>query len=248
MLLNIKHKFLCLTFEAHLFSFTAHPSQSLSQDCWQERYPDSPCFCSFNVFTKLAVDHSTFAAAPLRIPNPPPWSLRKPLVDLDLQFVHQTTSALVATAFSSHLHNLYDQFVKIYADESKTSDRACSGIYIADKNLKYSMAINKLSFSITSELFAILHALYLVSSLKIVKVGIVTDSLSSLQSITTWNWKKHSFSNKIALLCSTLTASGCEIRFLWVPGHQNIPGIEMADTRAKLSTTEPPLNPHTCVH
>jgi len=119
------------------------------------------------MFTKLAVDPSTFgtAAVPLRIPNLPPWLLRKPLVALELlQFVHQTTFAFVATAFSSHLRILYDQFVKIYTDGSKTSTRAGCGIYIADMNLKYSIAINKFSSSITSELFAILHALYLVYS------------------------------------------------------------------------------------
>jgi len=94
------------------------------------------------------------------------------------------------------MHNTYDQCVKIYTDGSKTSTRAGCGIYIAKKKLKYSIGINKFSSSITSELYAILHALYLVYSLKIVKVVIVTDSLSSLQSITNWNWKKHSFSNK----------------------------------------------------
>jgi len=91
----------------------------------------------------------------------------------------------------------------------------------------------------TSELFAILHTLHLVYSLKIFKVVIVTDSLSSLQSITNWNWKKYSFTNQIALLCSALLATGYEVRFLWVPGHQNIPGNEIADQVAKLSTAEP---------
>ena len=116
------------------------------------------------------------------------------------------------------------------------------------KKLKYSIAINKFSSSITSELFVILHALYLVYSLKIVKVVIVTDSLSALQSITNWNWKKHSFSSKITLLCSTLSVLGYEIRFLWVPGYQNIPGNEMADKLAKLSTAETSLSPHQGVH
>jgi len=55
--------------------------------------------------------------------------------------------------------------------------------------------------------------------LKIVRAVIVTDSLSSLESITNWQWKKHSFTNKIDLLFSTLSVTGYEIQFLWVPAH-----------------------------
>ena len=80
--LNITHKFLYLKFEAHLLSFSDHPALSLTEDCRQERFPDSPGFCSFNMFTKTEVDPSVFAAAPVRIPNIPPWSIRKPLIDL----------------------------------------------------------------------------------------------------------------------------------------------------------------------
>jgi len=166
--LNIKHKFLCLKFKAHFLSFSDHPALSLTEHCWQERFPDSPGFCSFNMSTKTEVDPSVFAAAPVRIPNIPPWSIQKPVIDLTLvQFVHQTASAFVAPVFSSHLHNMYDQFVKIYTDGSKTSERAGCGIYIVDRNLRYSITINKFSSSIASELFAILHALYLAYSLKL---------------------------------------------------------------------------------
>ena len=109
------------------------------------------------------------------------------------------------------------------------------------------ITINKFSSSITSELFAILHALSLAYSLKIIKVVVVTDRLNSLQSITNWNWKKLSFANTIALY-STLSASGYEVRFLWVSGHQHIPGNEIADQLAKLSTAKLSSNPPKCVH
>ena len=147
-------------------SVTIQPCRS--EDCWQERFPDSSGFCSFNMFTKTEVDHSVVAAAPVRIPNIPPLSIRKPVINLTLlQFVRQMASAFVAMAFSSHLHNIYDQFVKIYSDGSKTSERAGCGLYIAGKNLRYSITMKKFSSSITFELFAILHALYLAYSLKI---------------------------------------------------------------------------------
>jgi len=120
MPLNIKHKFLFLKFNAHLLSFSDHPALSLTEDCWQERFPDSPGFCSLNMFTKTEADHSVFASAPVRIPNIPPCSIQKLVIDLTLlQFVRQAASAFVAPVFSSHLHKIYDQFVKIYTDGSK---------------------------------------------------------------------------------------------------------------------------------
>ena len=181
MPLNMKHKFLCLKFKAHLFSFTANPAQSLIEDCCQERFPDSPGFCSYNMFTKLAVDPPQFRRRSLAHSESSSLVAAETRLSTSISYSASiTTSAFVATAFSSHLHNLYGQFVKLYTDGSKTSTRAGCGINIADKNLKYSIAINKFSFSITSKLFAILHALYLVYLLKIVKVVIFTDSLSSL--------------------------------------------------------------------
>ena len=131
MPLNIKRQFLCLKFKAHLLSVSDHPALSLTEDCWQERFPDSPGFCSFNMFTKTEVDHSVFAAAPVRIPNILPCSILKTVIDLTrLHFVRQTAFAFVAPVFSSHLKNIYDQFVKSYTDGSKTSERADCGIYI----------------------------------------------------------------------------------------------------------------------
>jgi len=97
MLLNIKHKFLCLKFKAHLLSLSDHPALSLTEDCWQERFLDSPSFCSFNMFTETEVDHSVFAAAPVRIPNIQPWPIQKPTL----------TSLSYSLSVRRHLHSLH---------------------------------------------------------------------------------------------------------------------------------------------
>jgi len=240
MPLFIRHRLLCLKYEAHLLKFSDHPCLSLIKDCWQEGFPDTSDFCSFNLFTKTEFSQNNFTGDTLQISNLPTWVLRKPVVDLTLlHFVHQTRSVFIAPVFASHLHNMYDQFVRICTDGSKTLTKAGCGIYIADKNLKYSLVINPFSSSVTSELFAILQALSLIYSLKTRRAVIVTNSLSSLQAITNWNWKKHSFANNIALIFSTFSVTGYEIKFLWVPARQNVPGNESADQFAKLSTAEP---------
>jgi len=214
MPLFLRHKQLCLKYKVHQLTFSAHPCMSQIEDCWQGRFPDTSDFCSFSVFTKTELNHLNFTGETLQISNIPTWLLRIPTVDLTLlYFVHQTRSVFIAPVFVSHLHNMYDQFVKIYADGSKILTKARCGIYVADKNLKYSTAFNQFSTSFTSELFAILQALYLIYSLKIVGAVIVTDSLSSLQSITIWQWKKHSFTNKIVLF-SPLSVMGYEIKLL----------------------------------
>ena len=95
-------------FKAHLLTFSEHPAQSLIEDCWQERFSDSPSFCSYNMFRKVAVDHSLFAAAPMRILNIPPWSLQKPLVN------PLSTSLSYSSSMKRHLRSLHLFSGRIY--------------------------------------------------------------------------------------------------------------------------------------
>ena len=120
MLLNIKHKFLCLKFKAHRLSFNDHPALSVTEDCWQERFPDSPGFCSFNMFTKTEVDHSVFRR---RSGVHPEYSS---LVNTNTRhWPHSLTVCpsdgicILCTGFLFTFENIYDQFVKIYTDDQK---------------------------------------------------------------------------------------------------------------------------------
>lgn len=100
-----------------------------------------------------------------------------------LHFAHRTVCLFIALVCSSHLH-MYNTFVKTYRSWIKTSAKAGCGAYLAATN------IHKFSTYAISELFAILHALCLIYSLKLAKAGIRTDSLNSLQSITNWNYNR----------------------------------------------------------
>ena len=49
MPLKLKFEQLCLNFRAYLEKFDNHPSSSVVQNSWQEKFPDNPGFCSFNI-------------------------------------------------------------------------------------------------------------------------------------------------------------------------------------------------------
>lgn len=151
-----------------------------------------------------------------------------------LHFAHRTVSLFIALVCSSHLH-MYNTFVKTYRSWIKTSARAGCGAYLAATN------IHKFSTYAISELFAILHALCLIYSLKLAKAGIRTDSLNSLQSITNWNYNRSQITIDHKLLCSTLSVTGYEVKLVWIPTHLIIPGNEIADQ------AEPSPDPLQCL-
>ncbi|KAL4085149.1 hypothetical protein QTP88_027441 [Uroleucon formosanum] len=87
----------------------------------------------------------------------------------------------------------------------------------------------------TPEYLALLKATELAASSDIQSSTIYTDSLSALTNLA--NPQKN---NPIGnLILNIIFLSKKDIRFLWVPGHNNIPGNEIADEIAKKATKEP---------
>ena len=93
MPLNIKHKFLYLKFKAHLLSF----SDPLTEDCWQEHFPDLPGFCSFNMFTRLR----------LIIPFSPPLRCASRIFRLGRYKNPSSTSLFYSLSVRWHVHSLH---------------------------------------------------------------------------------------------------------------------------------------------
>ena len=48
---NVRYLQLCLFYGAHLLTFSEHPTLSVIQDSWFDRFPDSQNYCFFNLLT-----------------------------------------------------------------------------------------------------------------------------------------------------------------------------------------------------
>ena len=87
MPLKLKFEQLCLNFRAYLGTFANHPSSSVVQDSWQERFPDNPGFCSFNMRTKGFFDKPNMKLNSIVLPNFPIWLIDKPVIELNIFFL-----------------------------------------------------------------------------------------------------------------------------------------------------------------
>ena len=143
----------------------------------------------------------------------------------------------MAPLFLSRLDECYSTHHHIYTDGSKTASLSGCGIYVEQLNVRQSITINPYASSFSAELYGILRALYCVVTYSIPKALIITDSLSALQAINSRCWTSHIFVNKIVLMSSTLIKAGREIASMWVPGHRGVPGNEIADSSARLATS-----------
>lgn len=93
--------------------------------------------------------------------------------------------------------------------------------------------------SFTTECFAILEALSIISTLPSSSYLIVSDSLSSLLSLSSdfFNSRPSPISIRIRQLLYELTLSDFLVEFLWVPSHSGIKGNEIVDSIAKSTSS-----------
>ena len=136
-----------------------------------------------------------------------------------------------SSIYNLSLNILYQK--KIFTDSSKTEEGVAAAA-VSTKRMKktFTWRLPDDSSIHTAELRAILLVLKHVHYFKEISFLILSDSLSSLQSILNLKFD-HPGLVQILELYTKMTREGREIVFIWVPGHVGIRGNSAADSASK---------------
>jgi ribonuclease HI len=163
-----------------------------------------------------------------------PWNLVPPTINWSLTKYKKNSNSpdLFKQLFLEQAEK-YSNFEHIYTDGSLQAEAVAAAAVVphhTKKSLQHRMPDGCSVY--TAELKAILLALRCIYQSKRKKFLIVSDSLSSLEALSTRKIT-HPFLSDIHDLHTSLINDGKSIVFMWVPSHMGIRGNVMADQAAK---------------
>ena len=170
-------------------------------------------------------------------PVTPAWQLQKPSVDIKIHHIvsKKDNPVHIRANTLEYIDQHYREHLKLYTDGSKNEQNNTGSAYvIPELKIRKGFKLPDNMSVYSSELVAIIKALEWILEHKPIRTVILSDSLSSLQSI------EHSLSDsrpdlihEIEHLFTQICYVGSEVTLCWVPAHVNIRGNEAADKAAK---------------
>ncbi|XP_026467845.1 uncharacterized protein LOC113371431 [Ctenocephalides felis] len=131
------------------------------------------------------------------------------------------------------LNTRWEKYIQIYTDGSKTDDGVGCAVYIPSQDIQLQIKLPDWASIFTAELTAINSALDLIKEHNLKKAIILSDSMSSLHAL---NMPKD-YGNPLIFDClqkiEKLNNNNYRIELVWIRGHHNITGNEIADSLAK---------------
>lgn len=118
----------------------------------------------------------------------------------------------------------------IYTDGSFTENITTGSAFVLNDTI-FKYKLNPINNNYTAEAIAILKCLQHIQQEKISKIIICSDSNSVIQAVKSNKTTKNHIINAIKNL--TLELNRNKIKIMWIPGHTNIKGNEIADVAAK---------------
>ena len=171
----------------------------------------------------------------------PPWTLKPALFVYELHNLG-TKNDTPSNLYISKLNELFGVFTghrRIFTDGSKDGAAVAAAAVCNDD--KWSVRLPDHASIFSAEAHAILLALNAIQQSTHSKFIILSDSLSSLQSIENRNLHNPLVMN-ICNKIHKLITSGNSICFIWIPSHIGISGNTLADSEAKAALQLPISN------
>jgi len=171
-----------------------------------------------------------------KLPEKPPWHQKPCITDSSLtNGVKKDENPELLKSLALAKIESYSNSVHIYTDASKTADNKTAAAYCIPKiSIENSFRLNNNITIFTAELMALKLALLWVTNTLDEDVTIFSDSLSSLQALSTGKTDcRPNLLQEIKELVSTYNKL---ITFVWIPSHIGIRGNETADKLANRAT------------
>jgi len=169
-----------------------------------------------------------------QVSEQPPWNTSNLLIYFNLTAHKKKKDSYIYKSNFFDLKNSLPPHQEIYIDASKNTEG--TAFAIIQPNAQTAFQIPSYNSIYTAEYLALLKATELAASSDIQASTIHIHRLSQRPHKLSKSTKNHPIGN---LILNIIFLSKKDIRFLWVPGHNNIPGNEIADEIAKRATKEP---------
>ncbi|XP_026479588.1 uncharacterized protein LOC113385987 [Ctenocephalides felis] len=148
---------------------------------------------------------------------------------------------LINLKLNNLMHSRWKNFIQIYTDGSKTDNGVGCAVWIPSQNKQLQIKMPDWATIFTAEVMAINRALDLIRKHKLEKVIILSDSKSALHAL---NIPKY-FGNPLIFdsirKIEDLIKKKHNIELIWIRGHANIIGNEIADGLAKDAHSTPSI-------
>ena len=129
----------------------------------------------------------------------------------------------------------YQGFNRIYTDGSKepTTGKTGAAIYDPSGPLEEGYRCTDNISVYSTEMVALIAALKHIHIKGYQRTVVLSDSLSALQTLQTYQTSRPDLLNTILTLLHKITQSNQLIHFQWIPSHVGIQGNEIVDNTAK---------------
>lgn len=161
----------------------------------------------------------------------PPWTLRRPGFIWDLlKFKKASTSSVVFGELFLDIVGGFRDPLLVFTDGSRCDEGVGCAFVMGD--MKRSFRLNSDASVFTAEIKAIELALVAIEKQAKDIVVIVSDSLSSLRSISDM-YATHPIVQSVQVRLHALAEVGKRVFLMWVPSHSGIKGNETVDSLAR---------------